>query len=99
MRPLNGYVIVEVYDPDGRTKGGIIVPDTAKDRFKVGKIVAVADEIIEPSPGDYVLFNPWTGVPVPDDTGRVVIRAADCMAVIYPFDPEGWGYQTDEVVR
>lgn len=98
MKPLHEYVLVKLFDPDGRTKGGILIPDQAKDRWKVGHVDAVGSEVTEVQRGEWVLFNPWTGMPVPDDSGRLMLRQSDCVSVIEDFDPAGWGYLTDEVV-
>ncbi len=92
FRPLADRVIVEV-DDEGRTKGGIIIPDTAKEKPKQGTVVAVGpgrfdDGALVPMevrPGDRVLFSGYAGTEVPIEGGDfLIMRESDIYAVIDP---------------
>ena len=70
FRPLHDRVVVRRIEEDERTKGGIIIPDTAKEKPQQGEVIAVGpgarDEkgVIQPldvKAGDRVLFGKWSG--------------------------------------
>src|SRR5260370_16831276 len=76
FRPLHDRVVVQRIDAEEKTKGGIIIPDTAKEKPQEGKIVAVgpggrdeAGKLIKPDVkvGDRVLFGKWSGTEVKID--------------------------------
>ena len=73
FRPLHDRVLIEVLDSEEKTAGGIIIPDTAKEKPQEGKVVAVGsgarteDGKIVPMDvkvGDLVLFGKWSGTEV-----------------------------------
>src|SRR5579862_9206301 len=73
FRPLHDRVVVERIDPEDKTAGGIIIPDTAKEKPSQGEVVAVGpggrDEAghlvpIDLKVGDRVLFGKWSGTEV-----------------------------------
>merc|ERR1712022_36566 len=73
FKPLHDRVLIKVLDSDEKTSGGIIIPDTAKEKPQEGEIVAVGsgakDENGKASPmdvkvGDIVLFGKWSGTEV-----------------------------------
>ena len=70
FRPLHDRVVVKRVEEEGKTKGGIIIPDTAKEKPMEGEIVAVGpgarDEKgkvvpLDVKPGDRILFGKWSG--------------------------------------
>ena len=76
FRPLHDRVVVKRIDADDKSKGGIIIPDTAKEKPMQGEVVAVGpggrDEAgklvpIELKAGDKVLFGKWSGTEVKID--------------------------------
>jgi len=76
FRPLHDRVVVRRIEEDERTKGGIIIPDTAKEKPQQGEIVATGpgarDEkgalvALDVKPGDRVLFGKWSGTEVKID--------------------------------
>jgi chaperonin GroES len=92
IRPLNDRVIVKRLDSETKTKGGIIIPDSAKEKPLEGKVIAAGkgkkDEKGAAIPlivkkGDRVLFGKYTGNEIKiDGEELVIIREEDILAVI-----------------
>jgi chaperonin GroES len=92
FRPLHDRVVVKRIDAEAKTKGGIIIPDTAKEKPQEGEIVAVGpggrDEngkliAIEVKAGDRVLFGKWSGTEVKIDGEELLImKESDIMGVV-----------------
>jgi chaperonin GroES len=92
FRPLHDRVVVKRIDAQEKTKGGIIIPDTAKEKPQEGEIVAVGpggrDEsgkliAMELKAGDRVLFGKWSGTEVKLDGDELLImKESDIMGVI-----------------
>ena len=94
FRPLHDRVVVKRIDAEQKTAGGIIIPDTAKEKPQEGEVVAVGpgarDErgglvAIDLKPGDRVLFGKWSGTEVKIDGQELLImKESDIMGVIDP---------------
>jgi chaperonin GroES len=92
FRPLHDRVVVKRLDAEEKTAGGIIIPDTAKEKPSQGEIVAVGpggrDEAgklipIDLQVGDRVLFGKWSGTEVKLDGEDVLImKESDIMGVL-----------------
>ena len=92
FRPLHDRVVVKRIDAEAKTKGGIIIPDTAKEKPQEGEIVAVGpggrDEAgklipIDLKPGNRVLFGKWSGTEVKlDGEELLIMKESDIMGVI-----------------
>jgi chaperonin GroES len=92
FRPLHDRVLVKRIEQDAKTKGGIIIPDTAKEKPMEGKIIAVGsgtrneDGSITPldvKKGDKVLFGKWSGTEVTIDGDELIImKESDLLGVI-----------------
>jgi len=92
FRPLHDRVVVKRIDAEEKTKGGIIIPDTAKEKPQEGEVVAVGpggrDETgklipIDLKPRDRVLFGKWSGTEVKIDGEELLImKESDIMGVI-----------------
>jgi|SRR5208283_4796868 chaperonin GroES len=92
FRPLHDRVLVRRIEADERTKGGIIIPDTAKEKPQEGEIVAAGpgarDESGKLSPldvkaGDRVLFGKWSGTEVKiDGEDLIIMKESDILGVI-----------------
>ena len=92
FRPLHDRVVVERIDAEERSAGGIIIPDTAKEKPSQGAIIAVGpggrDENgklipIDVKPGDRVLFGKWSGTEVKiDGVEYLIIKESDIMGVL-----------------
>ena len=92
FRPLHDRVVVKRIDAEEKTAGGIIIPDTAKEKPSQGEIVAVGpggrDESgklipIDLKVGDTVLFGKWSGTEVKiDGQDLLIMKESDIMGVI-----------------
>src|SRR5215210_2294162 len=92
FRPLHDRVVVKRVDEDAKTKGGIIIPDTAQEKPMQGEVVAVGpggrDEVgkltpIDVTTGDIVLFGKWSGTEVKIDSEELLIMSeSDIMGII-----------------
>ena len=92
FRPLHDRVVVRRLEAEEKTKGGIIIPDTAKEKPSEGEVVAVGpggrDETgklipIDVKAGDRVLFGKWSGTEVKlDGEDYLIMKESDIMGVI-----------------
>src|SRR6187455_2176131 len=92
FRPLHDRVVVERIDPDAKSAGGIIIPDTAQEKPSEGEIVAVgpggrdgAGKLIpiDIKVGDKVLFGKWSGTEVKiDGKDLLIMKESDILGVI-----------------
>jgi chaperonin GroES len=92
FRPLHDRVIIRRIEGDEKTKGGIIIPDTVKEKPQEGEVIAVGpgarDESgklvpLELKAGDRVLFGKWSGTEVKIDGEELLImKESDVMGVI-----------------
>ncbi len=94
FRPLHDRVVVKRIAAEQKSAGGIIIPDTAKEKPQEGEVVAVGPgarnergELIalELKPGDRVLFGKWSGTEVKlDGEELLIMKESDIMGVIEP---------------
>ena len=92
FRPLHDRVVVRRIEGEDKTKGGIIIPDTVKEKPQQGEVVAVGpggrDEsgnliALEVKSGDRVLFGKWSGTEVKlDGEELLIMKETDIMGVI-----------------
>ena len=92
FRPLHDRVVVRRIEENDRTKGGIIIPDTAKEKPQQGEIVAVGPgapdekghvQPLDVKAGDRVLFGKWSGTEVKiDGQDLLIMKESDVMGVI-----------------
>jgi chaperonin GroES len=92
FRPLHDRVVVKRIDAEAKSKGGIIIPDTAKKKPSQGQVVAVgpggrdeSGKVITPDvkAGDKVLFGKWSGTEVVlDGEDLLIMKESDIMGVI-----------------
>jgi chaperonin GroES len=92
FRPLGDRVLVKRVEEEEKTKGGIIIPDTAKEKPQEGEILAVgpgardeAGKRIEPDVkvGDRVLFGKWSGTEVRvDGQDLLIMKESDILGVV-----------------
>ena len=92
FRPLHDRVVIRRVEDEGISKGGIIIPDTAKEKPQQGEVIAVgpgardeSGKIIPPSlkAGDRVLFGKWSGSEVKIDAQDLLImKEADVLGVM-----------------
>jgi chaperonin GroES len=92
FRPLHDRVVVKRIESDEKTAGGIIIPDTAKEKPQQGEVIAVGpggrDENgklipIDVKVGDTVLFGKWSGTEVKiDGVEYLIMKESDIMGVM-----------------
>jgi len=92
FRPLHDRVLVRRLEQDAKTSGGIIIPDTAKEKPQEGEVIAVGpgargeDGKLHPldvKVGDRILFGKWSGTEVKVDGEELLImKESDIMGVI-----------------
>ena len=92
FRPLHDRVLIKVLDSDEKTAGGIIIPDTAKEKPQEGKVIAVGPGAksddgkttpMDVKVGDHVLFGKWSGTEVKIDGKEYsIMKESDIMGII-----------------
>ena len=92
FRPLHDRIVVTRIDAESKTAGGIIIPDTAKEKPSEGEVIAVGpggrDEAgklipIDLKKGDRVLFGKWSGTEVKlDSVDYLIMKESDIMGVL-----------------
>jgi chaperonin GroES len=92
FRPLHDRLVVKRIEPDQKSAGGIIIPDTAKEKPSQGEVIAVGpgarDEAgklvpLDVKVGDKVLFGKWSGTEVKlDGEDLLIMKESDIMGVI-----------------
>ena len=93
FKPLNNYVLLQRIEEENKTAGGIIIPDTAREKPSRGVVIAVGDGLIENgtripmsvATGDNVLFAKWASsandVKI-DGVDYVLIRESDILGIL-----------------
>ena len=92
FRPLHDRVVIRRVDPEGKTTGGIFIPDTAQEKPMEGEVVAVGPGArddrgtvvpLDVKQGDRILFGKWSGSEVKlDGEDLLIMNEADIMGVI-----------------
>ncbi len=92
FRPLHDRVLVKRVEEESKTKGGIIIPDTVKEKPQEGEVIAVGtgargddNEIVpmDVKPGDRILFGKWSGTEVKvDGQDLLIMKESDILGVI-----------------
>jgi chaperonin GroES len=92
FRPLHDHVVIERIDPEAKTAGGIIIPDTAQEKPQQGKVIAVGPGgrdkngkliSIDVKVGNRILFGKWSGTEVKiDDVEYLIMKESDIMGVL-----------------
>ena len=92
FRPLGDRVLVKRVEEESKTKGGIIIPDTAKEKPQEGEVVSVGpgarDEsgkvnALELKAGDRILFGKWSGTEVKiDGEDLIIMKESDILGIV-----------------
>lgn len=92
FRPLHDRVLVQRLEEEETTKGGIIIPDTAKEKPSQGKVIAVGPGAIDDKgerrpldvqEGDVILFGKWSGSEVKiDGENYLIMKESDIMGIL-----------------
>jgi chaperonin GroES len=92
VRPLHDRILVKRLDQEAKSKGGIIIPDTAKEKPMEGRVIAVGtgkvseEGVVTPldvKKGDRILFSKYSGTEIKlDGDEHLIIREEDILAVL-----------------
>jgi chaperonin GroES len=92
FRPLHDRILVRRVESQEKTKGGIIIPDTAKEKPQEGEVIAVgpgarneAGQIqpLDVKPGDRILFGKWSGTEIKiNGEDLLIMKESDVMGII-----------------
>lgn len=92
MKPLSDRVVIKPAEPEDKVQGGIIIPDTAKEKPQRGEVIAVgpgkvsdAGQVIAMSVkvGDTVLYGKYSGTEVTvDGVDYLIVRESDVLAIV-----------------
>jgi chaperonin GroES len=92
FRPLHDRVLIRRVAPEGKTTGGIIIPDAAQEKPMEGEIVAVGPGVrdekgavvpLDVKPGDRILFGKWSGSEIKlDGKDLLIMSESDIMGII-----------------
>jgi chaperonin GroES len=92
FRPLHDRVLVKRVESDTKTKGGIIIPDTAQEKPMEGKVISVGSGVrgedgkivaLDVKKGDRILFGKWSGTEVKvDGDDLLIMKESDIMGII-----------------
>src|SRR6476660_878626 len=92
LRPLQDRVLLRRVEPEAKTAGGIIIPDTVQEKPMEGEVVAVGPGarneegqivVLEVKPGDRILFGKWSGTEVKlDGEELLIMKESDIMGII-----------------
>ena len=92
FRPLGDRVLVKRVEEEQKTKGGIIIPDTAKEKPQEGEVVAVGPgarddsgkiQPLDVKAGDRILFGKWSGTEVKiDGADLLIMKESDVLGVV-----------------
>ena len=92
FRPLHDRVVVQRIDAEEKTAGGIIIPDTAKEKPQEGEVIAVGPGArneqgqlvpLDVKPGDRVLFGKWSGTEVKiEGQDLLIMKESDLLGVV-----------------
>jgi chaperonin GroES len=92
FRPLHDRILVRRVESDTKTKGGIIIPDTAQEKPQEGEVIAVGPGVrndkgeritLDVAPGDRILFAKWGGTEVKiDGKDLLILKESDVLGVV-----------------
>lgn len=92
FRPLHDRVVIRRLESEEKTKGGIIIPDTAKEKPQEGSVVAVGPGLrsddgklapLDVKAGDRVLFGKWSGTEIKvDGEDLLIVKEADILGIV-----------------
>ncbi len=92
FKPLHDRVVVRRIEGDEKTSGGLIIPDTAKEKPQEGEVVSVGDGArdedggrisMDVKPGDKILFGKWSGTEIKlDGEELLIMKESDILGVL-----------------
>ncbi|MFM7620140.1 MAG: co-chaperone GroES [Alphaproteobacteria bacterium] len=92
VKPLHDRVLIERLEAESKTAGGIIIPDTAKEKPVEGKVIAVGDGLrddhgkrihLDVKVGDHILFAKWGGTEIKfENKELIILKESDILAIV-----------------
>ncbi len=92
FRPLGDRVLIKRVEEEAKTKGGIIIPDTVKEKPQEGEVISVGPGArdddgkrveLDVKPGDRILFGKWSGTEVKiDGADLIIMKESDILGVL-----------------
>ena len=91
IKPLQDKILVKRSEAEKKTAGGIIIPDTSKEKPSIGTVISVGpgarNEKGELVPmtlkeGDKILFSKWGGTEIPGDDSLIILKESDVLGII-----------------
>ncbi|CAN5245353.1 co-chaperone GroES [soil metagenome] len=92
FRPLGDRVLVKRVEEESKTKGGIIIPDTAKEKPQEGQVISVGDGArdddgkrvpMDVKAGDKILFGKWSGTEIKiDGEDLIIMKESDVLGIV-----------------
>lgn len=91
IKPLGDRIVIKVLEEEEKTKGGIVLPDTAKEKPQKGEVMAVGSgEVVdgkklplEVKVGDKIIFSKYAGTEIKlDDVEYLILRQSDVLAIL-----------------
>jgi len=85
IKPIGDRVLTRIKKSESKTKGGIIIPDTAQEKTQEGIVIAVGDdkEAIKVKVNDHILYDKYAGTSIKiDGEEHLILKMADIIAVI-----------------
>lgn len=92
FRPLHDRILVRRVESEEKTKGGIIIPDTAKEKPQEGEVIAVGRgarndagqiQVLDVKVGDHILFGKWSGTEIKiNGEDLLIMKESDVMGII-----------------
>jgi chaperonin GroES len=84
LRPIKGRIAVRPLEAREQTKGGIVIPDSAKEKSLEGEVVAMAEDATEEvAVGDHVIYREYAGTEINLDGETIILMEADDLLIKY----------------
>jgi chaperonin GroES len=84
LHPINGRILVEIFEAADKTSGGIYLPDTAKEKLREGRVIAVAEDATdEVAVGDHVIYKEFGGADVKFENEDYILLTEDDLLAKY----------------
>lgn len=84
IQPLGDRILLKISESESKTRGGIFIPDTAKEKTQQGTVIAIGDsEDIKVKAGDTVLYDKYAGSNINiDNEEHLILRNDDVIAIV-----------------
>lgn len=85
ITPLGERVLIKISESEGKTKGGLYIPQTAQEKTQTGVVAAIGDdkEAIKVKVGDKVMYDKYAGTSIKiEDVDHLIVKAEDIIAIV-----------------